>query len=85
MIKNIQYYPIKFDAASPSYTLYVLIQDDLRTADYLIEKATTTGDVIELTYFESNENAYSISTIWSFRASHPYVEKTKFKAPFAKL
>lgn len=85
MIKNIQYYPIKYDAASPSYTLYVLIQDDLRTTDYLIEKATTTSDVIELTYFESNENANAISTIWTNRASQTYAEKTKFKAPFAKL
>lgn len=80
-----QYKPIKFDPASPSYQLFVLIDGSSRTADYLIEKATTTGDVVELTYFESNEGVQDVDTAWTDRSNKTFAVKTNFKAPFSVL
>jgi hypothetical protein len=46
---------IKTDVASPSYKLLVLIQNDNKTTDFIIEKGTVTSDVTLFTYYESSE------------------------------
>lgn len=81
-MNNYKYHAIKKDVSSPSYMLYILIQDNGQTADMLIEKSTITGNVTEKTYYESNEAVETISAAWTARASKTYVEKTDFKGEF---
>ena len=78
-----QYYPVKYQKGTTSYRLFILIEGHSRTASYLIEKAVITDDVIELTYYESNENVESADDAWTNRAAKTYAVKTDFKAPFA--
>jgi hypothetical protein len=59
-----------------------LIQEDGVTADFIIEKATTTTNVTELTYYVSNESIETVSAAWTARASKTYVVKTDFKGVF---
>ena len=77
-----KYLATKKDVASPSYVLYVLIQGNNQTADFLIKKSTTTGNVTEDTFYESSEAVETIDTAWAARASKTYVEKTEFKGIF---
>ena len=81
-MNNFVYKAIKVDKASPSYRLYVLIQEDSETADFIIEKATTTTNVTELTYYVSNESIETVAAAWTARASKTYVVKTNFKGVF---
>jgi hypothetical protein len=76
------YHAIKKDLASPSYILYVLIQGDGVTADFLIEKATTVSTVTEKTYYEGSEANETTAAAWTARAAKTYVEKTDFKGEF---
>jgi hypothetical protein len=81
-MNNFVYKAIKVDKDSPSYRLYVLIQEDGVTADFIIEKATTTTTVTELTYYVSNESIETVSAAWTARASKTYAVKTNFKGVF---
>jgi hypothetical protein len=81
-MNNFVYKAIKVDKASPSYRLYVLIQEYSKTADFIIEKATTTTNVTELTYYVSNESIETVAAAWTARASKTYVVKTYFKGVF---
>ena len=79
---NYVYKAIKVDKASPSYRLYILIQGEGTTVDFIIEKATTTTNVTELTYYESSGAVETITVAWAARASKSYAEKTEFKGVF---
>ena len=77
-----KYLPIKKDVSSPSYVLYVLVQGNNETADFLIKKSTTTENVTEDTFYEGSEAVETIATAWTNRAAKTYVEKTEFKGIF---
>ena len=79
---NYVYKAIKVDKASPSYRLYILIQGEGTTVDFIIEKATTTTNVTELTYYESSGAVETIDVAWAARATKTYAEKTEFKGVF---